>query len=140
VGIVAPVLSMVVLLAGLTSSARAADQTFDAIFVDLDGLETKVTNLVYYWEEKLSETQLALHELKHVPARRGTVPIQIQFSKIRLIEFQSSRGKSEPILAVTLRNGKRGDFSLDIPGSFKGQTDFGEMIANPAQLQKILFQ
>lgn len=118
----------------------AEDATFDATFIDASGLRTDVTNMVFYWEEKLSETQLALHELRHVPARRGTVPIKIQFSRIKSIEFKSSDGRGDPVLSITLKNGKTGEFNLEIPGSFKGQTEFGEMIASPAQLKKVVIK
>ncbi len=117
-----------------------AEETFEAVFVDAGGLETSVSHVVFYWEEQLSETQLALHELTHIPAKRGTVPIQIHFDKIKQVEFNNSNNRDEPVLSVTLKNGKRGEFSLQILGSFKGRTDFGEMIAGPTHLRKILFK
>lgn len=122
------------------SGAVAGENTFDAVFVDAGGLETAVSHVVFYWEEQLSETQLALHELTHIPAKRGTVPIQIHFEKIKQVEFKNSADRDEPILSVTLKSGKSADFSLQIPGSFKGRTDFGEMIAGPTHLRKILFK
>lgn len=137
------VLGLVIALA-LTGSAGsgavAADKTFEAVFVDAGGLETPVRGVVFYWEEELSETQLALHEVTHIPAKRGTVPIQIHFDKIKQVEFKNSAQQDDPVLSVTLKSGKRADFSLQIPGSFKGETDFGEMIAGPAHLSKILFK
>ena len=148
-GIRAPRGVLILLLIAVTSvlpsggsglAQSVSDTTFHATLVDTGGLETDVTDLVFYWEEKLSETQLALHELKHVPAKRGAVPIQIQFSKIKRIDFQTPSGAHSSVLSVTLKNGKTGDFHLDIPGSFKGQTDFGEMIAKPSQLRKIVFK
>lgn len=130
-----------VLLSGAAPPGALADEAgFDAVFVDATGLETPVTHVVFYWEEQLSETQLALHELTHIPARRGTVPIHIHFEKIKQVEFKQPTNGKEPILSVTLKSGKSGDFSLEIPGSFKGRTDFGEMIAGPTHLRKILFK
>lgn len=120
--------------------AVAADNGFEAVFVDAGGLETAVSHVVFYWEEQLSETQLALHELTYIPAKRGTVPIQIQFEKIKQVEFKHAASRDEPMFSVTLKNGKSGDFSLQIAGSFKGRTDFGEMIAGPTHLRKILFK
>ena len=114
---------------GLAQAANPTNITFDALFVDTGGLETEVSNLVFYWEEKLSETQLALHELKHVPAKRGAVPIQIQFAGIKQIAFKPSSNKEGPILSITLKNGKTGDFHLAISGSFKGQTHFGALVS-----------
>lgn len=132
---------MAMLLCGAPAfGGSEAGNTFEAIFVDAGGLETSVTHVVFYWEEQLSETQLALHELTHIPAKRGTVPIQIHFDKIKQVEFNHSPSKDEPVLSVTLKNGKRGEFALQIPGSFKGRTDFGEMIAGPAHLRKIVFK
>lgn len=122
------------------SGATAGDKGFEAVFVDASGLETSVTDVVFYWEEQLSETQLALHELTHIPAKRGTVPIQIHFEKIKQVEFKNAANRDDPILSVTLKSGKSGDFSLEIPGSFKGRTDFGEMIAGPTHLRKIVFK
>ncbi len=132
-------LAIAVALSGAPALGGAeAERTFEAVFVDTGGLETSVSHVVFYWEEQLSETQLALHELTHIPAKLGTVPIQIHFEKIKQVEF--SNAKSQPVLSVTLKNGKRGDFSLQIPGSFKGRTEFGEMIAGPTHLRKIVFK
>ncbi len=132
-------LVIVVVLSGVPALGGAeAGKTFEAVFVDAGGLETSVSHVVFYWEEQLSETQLALHELTHIPAKRGTVPIQIHFEKIKQVEFNNT--KNQPVLSVTLKNGKRGDFSLEIPGSFKGRTEFGEMIAGPTHLRKIVFK
>lgn len=123
---------------GPALGAAEAEKAFEAIFVDRGGLETSVSHVVFYWEEQLSETQLALHELTHIPAKRGTVPIQIHFDRIKQVEFNNSKGES--MVSVTLKNGKRGDFSLAIPGSFKGRTEFGDMIAGPTHLRKVVFK
>lgn len=134
-------LAIAMVLSGAPALVGAeAERTFEAVFVDTGGLETSVSHVVFYWEEQLSETQLALHELTHIPAKRGTVPIQIHFDKIKQVEFNNSNNRDEPVLSVTLKNGKRGEFSLQILGSFKGRTDFGEMIAGPTHLRKILFK
>jgi len=117
-----------------------AEQTFTATFIDREGLKTEVTNLLFYWEEKLNQTQLALHELQHVPAMRGTVPIEINFKKIKQIEFTPPDGQGRPTLSITLKNGKTGEFGLSIPGTFKGETEFGAMNAQPTHLRKIVFQ
>lgn len=133
-------LGLLALVPGTAAAANPSDKAFKATFTDTGGLDTDVTNLVFYWEEKLSETQLALHELKHVPAKRGTVPIQIKFESIKKIDFATPADKGQTVLSITLKNGKTGDFQLEIPGSFKGQTDFGEMIAKPNHLKRIVFK
>ena len=133
-------LCLVALLASGVGALAQTDKTFTATFTDREGLRTNVTNLSFYWEEQLSDTQLALHELKHIPAKRGAVPIQIKFSKIKRIDFKPGNNPGEPVLSITLKNGKTGDFTLEIPGSFKGHTDFGEMIAKPSHLKQIVFK
>ncbi|MEE8493010.1 MAG: hypothetical protein V3S25_03115 [Nitrospirales bacterium] len=124
----------------IVQGADQANQTFEATLTDAEGLETDVTNLVFYWEEQLSETQLALHELTHVPAKRGAVPIKINFDRIGHIEFKPGRITDRLVLSITLKSGKAGEFTLERPGSFKGQTEFGDMIAAPTQLTKIVFK
>lgn len=130
---------LVLLVSGVGAPAQT-DNSFNATFTDREGLRTDVTNLSFYWEEQLSDTQLALHELKHIPAKRGAVPIQIKFNKIKRIDFKPDTGSGGPVLSITLKNGKTGEFTLDIPGSFKGHTDFGEMIAKPSHLKRIVFK
>ena len=135
------VLGLLMLLSpAVVQGADQANQTFEATLTDAEGLETDVTNLVFYWEEQLSETQLALHELKHIPAKRGAVPIKINFDRIGQIEFKPGSTTDRPVLSITLKSGKAGEFTLEIPGSFKGQTEFGDMIAAPTQLTKIVFK
>ncbi|MES4785781.1 MAG: hypothetical protein C4294_08140, partial [Nitrospiraceae bacterium] len=48
-----------------------ARETFNAIITDTQGVETEVKNLLFYWEEKVSETAFVPHEQKHVPVKRG---------------------------------------------------------------------
>ncbi len=131
---------LMLLSPAVVQGADQANQTFEATLTDAEGLETDVTNLVFYWEEQLSETQLALHELKHVPAKRGVVPIKITFDRIDQIAFKPGSTTGRPVLSITLKSGQAGEFTLEIPGSFKGQTEFGDMIAAPTQLTKIVFK
>ena len=134
------VLCLLILLASWGTAFAQTNTTYTATFTDTEGLRTDVTNLSFYWEEQLSDTQLALHELMHVPAKRGSVPIQIKFEKIKRIDFKPATGSGGPVLSITLKNGKTGEFTLEIPGSFKGHTDFGEMIAKPSHLKRIVFK
>jgi hypothetical protein len=45
-----------------------------------------------------------------------------------------------PVLSISLSNGKTGEFALAIPGSFKGESDFGEVELPAHTLKKIVFK
>ena len=104
-----------------------ADKVFHASATDAKGVETDLKNVIFYWEEKISETAFVPHELKEVPVKRGTATVKIKFDSIKFIDLKPSGNGSLPNVAITLADGKTGDFVLAIAGSFKGQSDFGEV-------------
>jgi hypothetical protein len=45
-----------------------------------------------------------------------------------------------PAVSITLNDGKAGEFTLAIAGSFKGQSDFGEVELPAVELKRIAFK
>lgn len=116
-----------------------ADKTFHASATDAKGIETDLKNVIFYWEEKISETAFVPHELKEVPVKRGTATIKIKFDNIKFIDLKPS-GNTLPNVSITLADGKTGDFVLAIAGSFRGQSDFGEVELAAAELKRLTFK
>ncbi|HRI38514.1 MAG TPA: hypothetical protein PLO50_08170 [Nitrospira sp.] len=117
-----------------------ADKMFHASATDVKGIETDLKNVIFYWEEKISETAFVPHELKEVPVKRGTATVKIKFDSIKLIDLKPSGNGSLPNVSITLADGKTGDFVLAIAGSFKGQSDFGEVELAASELKKLAFK
>ncbi len=117
-----------------------ADKVFHASATDAKGIETDLKNVIFYWEEKISETAFVPHELKEVPVKRGTATVKIKFDSIKLIDLKPSGNGSLPNVSITLADGKTGDFVLAIAGSFKGQSDFGEVELAASELKKLTFK
>ncbi len=117
-----------------------AEKVFRAVVTDTQGVETEVKNLMFYWEEKVSETAFVPHELKQVPVKRGTATVNVRFDMIKQIEVTPGPDKAPPVLNITLTNGKTGEFALAIAGSFKGESDFGEVELPASGLKKIVFK
>lgn len=115
------------------------EKTFNAVITDAHGTETEVTNLVFYWEEKIDETHVALHELRHVPVKRGAATINVKFEDVKQIETKPGADNGAPLFVITLTRGKTGEFPLAIAGQFKGESDFGEVLIPVAGLKKIVF-
>lgn len=141
--------SVAVLVGGIgsftaTTPSLAADGKGERVFVglvtDAQGVETEIKNLVFYWEEKLSETSFVPHELKHVPAKRGTTTVNIKFETIKQIDIKPSADKAPPAFAVTLTNGKSGDFIAAVSGSFKGESDFGPVEVPVSSATKVVLK
>jgi len=107
---------------------------------DTQGVETEVKNLLFYWEEKVSETAFVPHEVKQVPVKRGTATVNVRFDTIKQIDVNPGPDKAPPLLTITLTNGKTGEFALAIAGSFKGESDFGEVELPASGLKKIVFK
>ena len=68
-----------VMVAGLLACAAAGkaaetkgDRSFQATVADTQGVETELKNVMFYWEEKVSETSFVPHELRYLPVKRGT--------------------------------------------------------------------
>ena len=137
----------IVLFASLCVVSQAAwaqakgEKTFQATLTDAQGVETEVKNVIFYWEEKISETAFVPHELKQIPVKRGTTTVNVKFDTIKVIDVKpGSDPKALPTLMVTLTNGKTGEFALAIDGKFKGDSDFGEVELPASGLKKIAFK
>lgn len=117
-----------------------AEKAFHASATDAKGIETELKNVTFYWEEKISETAFVPHELREVPVKRGTATVKIKFDSIKSIDLKPSGNGSLPYVSVTLADGKTGDFVLAIAGSFKGQSDFGEVELAASELKKLAFK
>lgn len=134
---------LMVIMIGLSTPAfsqNKTEKTFTAIMTDNQGVETEVKNLHFYWEEKVSETAFVPHELKHVPVKRGSATVNVKFDGIRGIDFKSPTEKALPLVVISLANGNSAEFSLALPGSFKGQSDFGETDLPAAAIRRIVFK
>ncbi len=132
-----------IILIGVSTPAFSqskAEKTFTVITTDHQGIETEIKNVQFYWEEKVSETAFVPHELKHVPVKRGNATVNVKFDGIRTIEVKSPVEKGLPLVVISLTNGNSGEFSLALPGSFKGQSDFGETDLPASAIQKIVFK
>lgn len=117
------------------------EKAFQAVLTDAQGVETDVRNVIFYWEEKISETAFVPHELKQIPVKRGTTTVNVKFDTIKVIDVKpGSDPKALPTLLVTLTNGKTGEFALAIDGKFKGDSDFGEVELPASGLKKIAFK
>ena len=116
-----------------------AEKAFHASATDAKGVETDLKNVIFYWEEKISETAFVPHELKEVPVKRGTATVKIKFDNIKVIDLKPS-GNTLPNVSITLADGKTGDFVVAIGGSFKGQSDFGEVELAASELKKLTFK
>lgn len=116
------------------------DKSFAAIITDAKGVDTELKNLQFYWEEKISETTFVPHELKQVPVKRGAGTVHVKFETIKQIDVTPGPDKAPPVLTITLTNGKTGEFTLGIAGSFKGESDFGEVELPANGVKKIVFK
>lgn len=137
----------IALIAGLCAVALPAwaqtkgEKAFQAVLTDAQGIETDVKNVIFYWEEKISETAFVPHELKQIPVKRGTTTVNVKFDTIKVIDVKpGSDPKALPTLLVTLTNGKTGEFALAIDGKFKGDSDFGEVELPASGLKKVVFK
>ncbi|MCC2640398.1 MAG: exported protein of unknown function [Nitrospira sp.] len=128
-------------LTGFSAWAQQnGDKSFHAIATDAKDVQTDLKNVLFYWEEKVSETAFIPHELKHLPVKRGTATVNIKFDGITHFDVKSGAEKSPPTLHITLTNGKTGEFPLAIDGSFKGESDFGKVEMPVNALKKLEFK
>ena len=95
---------------------------------------------MFYWEERLSETAFVPHELRHLPVKRGSSTINVRFDQVKLIENRMPGGADGSTLTITLQNGKTGEFAWSIPGSFRGESDFGQADIPSKAVSKVLFK
>ncbi|MDO9118446.1 MAG: hypothetical protein Q7U39_10830 [Nitrospira sp.] len=119
---------------------QKADKVFSAVVTDAQGIDTDVRNILFYWEEKVSETAFVPHELRHVPVKRGTATVNVKFDTIKQIEIKPGANNSLASLTISLANGKSAEFGLAIDGKFKGESDFGEVELPATGLKKIVFK
>lgn len=117
-----------------------AEKTFTAVLTDAQGVETEVRNVVYYWEEKLTDTSFIPHELRHMPVKRGAATVQVKFETIKQIDVKPGADKAPPALTITLTSGKTGDFTPAIIGSFRGESDFGQVDVPLATVAKVVLR
>jgi hypothetical protein len=133
----------IILCVGAEQQAWAqakAEKAFTAIVTDAQGVETEVKHVLFYWEEKVSETAFVPHEMKEVPVKRGAATVKVKFDTIKQIDVKPSPDGGLPTLSITLANGKTGEFALAINGSFRGISDFGEVELPANGLKKIVFK
>jgi hypothetical protein len=133
-------LTLMALIAASAFAQPKADKTFSAVLTDVDGVETELKNVVFYWEERVSETAFIPHELRQVPVKKGTATVHVKFDTIKQIDVKPSEDKKMPQINIALTNGKNGDFILAIAGSFKGDSDFGDLELPASGLRKVLFK
>jgi hypothetical protein len=134
------VLAVTPSLAPWASAQQKPERQFQATVTDAQGVETDIKNVLFYWEEKVSETAFVPHELRHVPVKKGTATVNVKFDTIKQIEVKPAADGSLPSLAITLTNGKSGEFALAIKGSFRGESDFGEVDLPVNGLKKVTFK
>jgi hypothetical protein len=127
-------------LAGTTEAQHTNDKTFAVVVTDAHGMETEVKGVLFYWEEKVSETAFVPHELKQVPVKHGAATVHVRFDTIKQIEVKPGPDKGLPTLSIALTSGKTGEFLLAIPGSFKGESDFGQVEFPANGLKKVVFK
>ncbi len=131
------------ILVGGASAAWAegeSTQSFKAVATDAQGLETDLDDIIFYWEETVSETSFIPHELRELPVKRGTSTVKIKFDSMKQIELKASGNGAQPQTTVTLKDGKSADFTLAVAGSFRGQSAFGEVELPAAQLSRVVFK
>jgi len=133
-------MAMLSLIGSAAWAQSKTEKVFHAVTVDAKGVETDVKNLVFYWEEKISETAFVPHEVREVPVKRGTATVKVKFDGIKHIDLKPSGSGALPQVTITLNDGKTGEFLLAIAGSFKGQSDFGEVELPATDLKKVTFK
>jgi hypothetical protein len=133
-------IAVVLLFAGHAIAQGKGEKTFNALITDTQGVDTEVKNVTFYWEEKISETAFVPHELRQLPVKRGTATIQVKFDTIKQIDVKQDPDKGLPTFAMTLTNGKSGEFAAALAGSFRGESDFGQTEVPISTISKIIFK
>lgn len=113
---------------------------FTALVTDTQGVETELKHVIFYWEEKVSETSFVPHEVLHVPAKKGNAVYNVKFEKIKQIDVKHGADKAPPAVTITLAGGKSEEFTMAVNGTFKGETDFGEVELPAHGLKKVVFK
>ena len=126
--------------AGLAGAETKGERAFHAVVTDAQGLETELRNVLFYWEEKVSETSFVPHELRHLPVKRGVSTVNIKFDTIKQVDVKASENKDAPVMTVTLTNGKAGEFVPAVAGSLRGESDFGQVEVPIHSISRITFK
>lgn len=127
-------------MSGYAFASQKSDKVFHGVATDMKGVETEVRNLLFYWEEKINETSFVPHIMKELPVKRGTATVKITFESIKTVELKPSAAGASPVVSITLKDGKMGEFVLAILGSFKGQSDFGDVEVPVVDLKQLAFK
>lgn len=136
-------LSLIAILLSWTGHAVAegkGEKTWNALITDTQGIETEIKNVTFYWEEKISETAFVPHELRQLPVKRGTATVQVKFDTIKQIDVKQGTDKTLPTFSITLANGKSGEFTAALAGSFRGESDFGQTEIPITTITKVFFK
>ena len=133
-------IAVMMMSSSLWAAEGKLDKAFHATATDAKGVDTDMKNVLFYWEEKVSETAFVPHEVREVHVKRGTATVKIKFDTIKHLDFKPSGNGVLPGVTITLTDGKTGEFTLAIAGSFKGLSDFGEVELPAAELKKIVFK
>ncbi|NOT96275.1 MAG: hypothetical protein HOP00_08195 [Nitrospira sp.] len=139
IGVFLLVFSSLVVSSGVASAQAKTEKMFTAVVTDAQGVDTEIRNLIFYWEEKVSETAFVPHELRYLPVKRGSTTNNIPFDKIKQVETKPA-GSEGIMVLVTLANGKTGEFVLTIPGSFRGESDFGQADVPAKSVVKVVIK
>jgi hypothetical protein len=139
-GVLGGLLVMLCAYAAIAAAETKGDRSFQAVVADAQGLETELKNVIFYWEEKVSETSFVPHELRHFPVKRGTSTVNIKFDTIKQVDVKASDNKSTPTIIITLTNGKTGEFVPAVNGSLRGESDFGLVDVPVGSVTKITFK
>ena len=115
-------------------------KAFHAVVADAQGVESDLNNVVFYWEEKISETSFVPHEVRHLPAKRGTSNVNVKFETIAQVDVKQGADKDAITMVVTLTSGKKGDFVPAVNGTFRGDSDFGQVDVPMSAISKIVFK
>jgi hypothetical protein len=83
------------------------------------GVESEVKSIVFYWEEKLSETAFVPHELREVPVKKGTATIKVKFDQIKQIDLKPA-SETPPTVSIALRVEKPVNLSWPLRESLRG--------------------
>jgi hypothetical protein len=122
------------------AQAKGGEKTFQATVTDADGKDHDIKNVIFYWEEKVSETAFVPHELRHLPVKSGSATVNVKFETIKQVDIRPATDKSPPAVTITLTNGKSKDFALAIDGRIKGQDEFGEIELPAAGLKRMVLK
>ncbi|MDQ6733602.1 MAG: hypothetical protein M3Z35_05705 [Nitrospirota bacterium] len=138
--LVAGLMTALLVFAAHAIAQGKSEKTFNALITDTQGIETEIKNVSFYWEEKISETAFVPHELRQLPVKRGTATVQVKFDTIKQLDVKQNPDKGLPTFAITLTNGKSGEFTAALAGSFRGESDFGQTEIPISTITKVIFK